>query len=160
MVGPVTLSSRDRLTIGELAARSGFATSALRYYEELGLIAAERTAGRQRRFRRATLRRLAFIRAAQRIGLSLDEVRDSLARLPADHVPTTEEWTRIAGTWQRRIDDRIDQLRRLRDQLTGCVGCGCLSVTRCALSNPGDAAAAAGPGPRYLLDAAPDPEGT
>ncbi|WP_051950990.1 redox-sensitive transcriptional activator SoxR [Actinacidiphila yeochonensis] len=153
----MNVSSRDRLTIGDLAARSGFATSALRYYEDLGLITAERTAGRQRRYRRATLRRLAFIRAAQRIGLSLDEVRDSLSHLPADHVPTSEEWSEIARTWQRRIDAQIDELRRLRDQLTGCVGCGCLSLTRCALYNPDDGAAAAGPGAHYLYGGGPAP---
>ncbi|WP_329138112.1 redox-sensitive transcriptional activator SoxR [Streptomyces sp. NBC_01476] len=147
----MALSTRDLLPIGELAARSGTAASALRYYEEIGLIHAERTAGGQRRYRRATLRRLAFIRAAQRIGLTLDEVRDSLAGLPLDHVPTAAEWNAVATTWQRRIDAQIADLQRLRARLTSCVGCGCLSLTRCGLYNSGDAAAALGPGARYLV---------
>ncbi|SEO84702.1 redox-sensitive transcriptional activator SoxR [Actinacidiphila rubida] len=147
----MTITSRDLLPIGELAARSGHAPSALRYYEELGLIDAERTAGGQRRYRRATLRRLAFIRAAQTIGLSLDEVSEALAQLPHDHVPTTAEWNRIATAWQQRIDDQIAELRKLRSRLTECVGCGCLSVSRCGLSNPGDTAARRGPGARFLL---------
>jgi MerR family redox-sensitive transcriptional activator SoxR len=147
----MTLSSHQRLTIGELAARSGNATSALRYYEEFGLIRSERTAGGQRRYPRATLRRLAFIRAAQRIGLSLDEVRDSLARLPVDHVPSATEWNRVARSWQHRIDEQIADLQRLKNQLTGCVGCGCLSLTKCGLYNRDDMAARRGPGARYLL---------
>jgi MerR family redox-sensitive transcriptional activator SoxR len=153
----MTLSKRDLLPIGELAARSGTAASALRYYEDLGLIHAERTAGGQRRYRRATLRRLAFIRAAQRIGLSLDEVRDSLAHLPSDHVPTAAEWNRVALTWQRRIDAQIADLQRLRSRLTDCVGCGCLSLTRCGLYNHDDTASRQGPGPRYLLTDPPPP---
>jgi MerR family transcriptional regulator, redox-sensitive transcriptional activator SoxR len=147
----MTLSTHQRLTIGELAARSGNATSALRYYEEIGLIGSERTAGGRRRYPRATLRRLAFVRAAQRIGLSLDEVRDSLAHLPVDHVPSAAEWNRVAGTWQHRIDEQIADLQRLRDQLTGCVGCGCLSLTKCGLYNREDVAARRGSGARYLL---------
>ncbi len=147
----VSLSSRDRLTIGELAARSGNATSALRYYEEIGLIRAERTAGGQRRYRRATLRRLAFVRAAQRIGLSLEEVRDALAHLPVDHVPSSADWSRVARAWQQRIDAQIAELQQLKEQLGGCVGCGCLSLSRCGLYNPGDRAAGQGPGARYLL---------
>ncbi|MFI1094226.1 redox-sensitive transcriptional activator SoxR [Streptomyces sp. NPDC020917] len=150
------LTSRDLLPIGELAARSGHAASALRYYEDVGLIHAERTAGGQRRYRRATLRRLAFIRAAQRIGLSLDEVREALAQLPEDHVPTTAQWNRIATAWQQRIDEQIAELQRLRGRLTECVGCGCLSVSRCSLSNPADVAARLGSGARYLLG--DDPE--
>jgi MerR family redox-sensitive transcriptional activator SoxR len=147
----MTLSSRDLLPIGELAARSGLAASALRYYEELGLIGSERTSGGQRRYRRATLRRLAFIRAAQRIGLTLEEVGESLARLPVDHVPHANEWSRVARTWEHRIDDQIAELQRLKDALTGCVGCGCLSLTRCGLYNTQDTAAERGPGARYLL---------
>jgi MerR family redox-sensitive transcriptional activator SoxR len=153
----MTLTTRDLLPIGELAARSGTAASALRYYEELGLIHAERTAGGQRRYRRATLRRLAFIRAAQRIGLSLDEVRESLVDLPQDHVPNAAEWNHVAHTWQGRIDAQIAELQRLRDRLASCVGCGCLSLTRCGLYNRDDAAAARGPGARYLLGDDPDP---
>lgn len=144
-------TSRDQLPIGELAARSGHAPSALRYYQDIGLIHAERTAGGQRRYRRATLRRLAFIRAAQRIGLSLEEVAAALAHLPVDHVPTTAEWNRIAVAWQTRIDEQIAELHRLKARLTECVGCGCLSVSRCSLSNPGDIAAQGGSGARYVL---------
>lgn len=147
----MTLSTRDLLPIGELSARSGIAASALRYYEDLGLIRSERTSGGQRRYRRSTLRRLAFVRAAQRIGLSLDEVGAALARLPADHVPTTAQWNVVARSWQTRIDDQIAELQRLKAKLTDCVGCGCLSLARCGLYNPGDAASRGGPGARYLL---------
>lgn len=154
----MTLTSRDRLSIGELAARSGLATSALRYYEEIGLIQSERTSGGQRRYRRAALRRLAFVRAAQRIGLTLEEARDALSHLPVDHVPSAADWNRVARTWQHRIDAQIAELQRLKDQLTGCVGCGCLSLTRCGLYNRGDTAARQGPGARYLLgDTPPTP---
>ena len=147
----MTLSTRDLLPIGELAARSGIAASALRYYEDLGLIHSERTSGGQRRYRRSTLRLLAFIRAAQRIGLSLDEVGASLAGLPADHVPTPTEWNHVAGAWRQRIDDQIAELQRLKAKLTDCVGCGCLSLSRCGLYNLDDTAASRGPGARYLL---------
>lgn len=147
----MTLSSRDGLALGELSARSGIAPSALRCYGELGLIRAERTSGGRRRYRRAALRRLAFIRVAQTIGLSLEEVRECLADLPADHVPNAAEWDTVAASWQRRIDARIAALERLKSKLTGCVGCGCLSLTRCALHNPADTAAARGPGARFLL---------
>ncbi|MDX2646264.1 redox-sensitive transcriptional activator SoxR [Streptomyces sp. NBC_00510] len=142
---------RDRLAIGELAARSGLATSALRYYEELGLIRSERTAGGQRRYARATLRRVAFIRAAQRVGLSLEEAGAALARLPEDRAPSAAEWNTVARTWTRRIDEQIAELERLKGNLTGCIGCGCLSLRKCALYNPDDTAAAKGPGARYLL---------
>jgi MerR family transcriptional regulator, redox-sensitive transcriptional activator SoxR len=145
----------DRLTIGELATRSGLATSALRYYEELGLIHAERTAGGQRRYARAALRRVAFIRAAQRVGLSLDEARAALAQLPADRTPNATEWATVARSWQRRIDDQIADLERLRGRLAGCVGCGCLSLTKCGLYNPDDQAATQGAGARYLIDGPP-----
>ncbi len=145
------MPEHPRLTIGELAARSGLATSALRYYEELGLIRAERTAGGQRRYPRTTLRRVAFIRAAQQVGLSLDEARSALAELPADRTPNATEWARVARSWQRRIDAQIADLQRLRNRLTGCIGCGCLSLTKCALHNPHDTAATTGPGARYLL---------
>ncbi|KUJ67179.1 transcriptional regulator [Streptomyces albus subsp. albus] len=144
-------SPHDPLTIGELAARSGLATSALRYYEELGLIRAGRTAGRQRRFPRATLRRVAFIRAAQRVGLSLDEARNALSRLPEDRAPTATQWNAVARTWTDRIDQQIADLERLKRRLTGCIGCGCLSLRKCALYNPEDGAAGRGPGARYLL---------
>ncbi|WP_269857973.1 redox-sensitive transcriptional activator SoxR [Streptomyces sp. RPT161] len=148
-------NAHDRLTIGELAARSGLATSALRYYEELGLIHSERTAGGQRRYKRATLRRVAFIRAAQQVGLTLDEARAALAELPAERTPNATEWAQVARAWQRRIDAQIADLERLRTRLTGCIGCGCLSLTRCRLYNPADTAAQSGPGARYLLEGAP-----
>ncbi|MFI5527888.1 redox-sensitive transcriptional activator SoxR [Kitasatospora sp. NPDC051853] len=151
----MALSRHDLLTIGELAARSGLATSALRYYEKLGLIHAERTAGGQRRYVRATLRRVAFVRAAQRVGLSLDEARTALDRLPAERAPSTGEWSRVAESWRSRIDEQIAELERLKQKLTGCIGCGCLSLSRCALYNAGDRAAAAGPGARYLLTGDP-----
>ncbi|GGX96354.1 redox-sensitive transcriptional activator SoxR [Streptomyces minutiscleroticus] len=146
-----SLSRHDRLTIGELAARSGVATSALRYYEEIGLIRADRTPGGQRRFARSTLRRVAFVRAAQRVGLSLEEAGAALARLPEDHAPTAAEWNAVARTWNRRIDDRIAELQRLKRRLSGCIGCGCLSLRKCGLYNPDDAAAGKGRGARYLL---------
>jgi MerR family redox-sensitive transcriptional activator SoxR len=149
---------KDRLTIGELAARSGLAPSALRYYEELGLIASERTAGGQRRYHRAMLRRVAFIRAAQRVGLSLEEARQALARLPEDHAPNATEWAPVARAWQHRIDAQIAELQLLRRKLGGCVGCGCLSLKHCGLYNPDDTAAAHGPGARWLLgDTPPEP---
>ncbi|MEU4096509.1 redox-sensitive transcriptional activator SoxR [Streptomyces sp. NPDC026673] len=141
----------DRLAIGELAERSGLATSALRYYEELGLIRSERTAGGQRRYARVTLRRLAFVRAAQRVGLSLEEAGAALARLPEDRAPSASEWNAVARTWTRRIDEQIAGLERLKANLTGCIGCGCLSLRKCSLYNPDDAAAEKGPGARYLL---------
>ncbi|WKX69416.1 redox-sensitive transcriptional activator SoxR [Streptomyces sp. XD-27] len=150
-------SKHDRLTIGELAARSGLATSALRYYEEVGLIHAERTAGGQRRFPRATLRRVAFVRAAQQVGLSLDEARAALARLPEDRAPTATQWNAVARTWTHRIDEQIADLERLKLRLTGCIGCGCLSLRKCGLYNPEDEAADAGAGARYLLGDDPKP---
>jgi MerR family redox-sensitive transcriptional activator SoxR len=140
-----------RLTVGELAHRSGVATSALRFYETLGLIRADRTAGGQRRYARSTLRRVAFIRAAQRVGLSLDEARDAMATLPADRAPDATEWSHVARAWRQRIDDEIEQLRVLRDNLTGCIGCGCLSLRSCQIYNPDDAVAQRGAGARYLL---------
>lgn len=139
------------LTVGALAARSGVATSALRFYEERGLINAERDASGYRRFPRATIRRVAFIVFAQRIGLSLDEVAAELARLPENRVPARADWTRLSAAWSRRIDERIAELQRLKHGLAECIGCGCLSLDRCALTNPGDRASAAGPGARYWL---------
>ncbi|MDP9443622.1 MAG: redox-sensitive transcriptional activator SoxR [Actinomycetota bacterium] len=142
----------DHLTIGELAQRSGVATSALRFYEAQGLIAAERTAGNQRRFHRSQLRRVAFVRAAQRVGLSIEEIRDALATLPGHRTPTQADWERLSRAWRGRLDAQIRELERLKTQLTQCIGCGCLSLRRCALSNPGDVAAAHGPGAVYLRD--------
>jgi MerR family redox-sensitive transcriptional activator SoxR len=146
----------DRLTIGEVAARSGLATSAIRFYEAEGLITAARTPGGQRVFPRHVLRRLAFISSAQRVGLSLRDVGDALAALPPDRAPTKAAWARVSRAWRRDLDARIAELEALRDDLTSCIGCGCLSLQTCRLSNTGDAAAARGAGPRYLLG--DDPE--
>jgi MerR family redox-sensitive transcriptional activator SoxR len=140
----------DLLTIGQVASRAGFATSALRYYEQQGLIAAQRTESGQRRYPRAVLRRLAFVRAAQNVGLSLDEIRAALATLPAARTPTRDDWARLSGSWRARLDEQIAGLEALRDGLVSCIGCGCLSLERCALSNPQDEASAAGAGARYL----------
>ncbi len=144
------MRTTDLLTIGETAQRSGFAESAIRYYEGLGLIAATRTTGNQRRFERSTLRRLAFIRAARNVGLSLEEVAAALASLPAGRTPTRTDWTRLSRAWRKRLDDQIAALAKLRDGLDSCIGCGCLSLQRCAISNPGDIARGGGPGAAYL----------
>ncbi|MFG3049886.1 redox-sensitive transcriptional activator SoxR [Kitasatospora sp. NPDC048239] len=144
-------SRHDLLTIGQLSERSGLATSALRYYEKLGLVHATRTTGGQRRYVRATLRRVAFVRAAQRVGLSLDEAKVALDRLPENPAPSGEEWAGVAESWRSRIDEQIAELERLKAKLSGCIGCGCLSLNRCALYNADDRAAVAGPGARYLL---------
>jgi len=138
------------LTIGQLAERSGAAPSALRYYETLGLIASERTAGNQRRYPRVALRRVAFVRTAQRVGLSLEEIAEALGTLPADRAPTREEWGHLSRSWRPRIEVRIAQLERLRDKLDSCIGCGCLSLDHCALSNPDDEVSARGPGAAFL----------
>jgi MerR family transcriptional regulator, redox-sensitive transcriptional activator SoxR len=143
--------STGRITISELAARSGAAPSALRYYESIGLITADRTAGNQRRYPRHMLRRVAFIRAGRQLGLSLREVKSALDRLPAGKAPTRADWNRAARLWQARIDAQIADLERLRSTLGDCIGCGCLSLRRCALYNPQDAAAALGQGARWLL---------
>lgn len=147
------------LTVGEAADRSGVATSALRFYESRGLITSERTAGNQRRFPRSTLRRVAFVRAAQAVGLGLDEIGAALEQLPAGRNPTKDDWERLSASWRERLDDRIADLVLLRDELTGCIGCGCLSLESCALFNPEDRASTAGPGPRYLLGDSPEPPG-
>lgn len=145
------------LTIGELAARSGVAASGLRYYERLGLIRAARTGGNQRRYEPATLRRVAFVRIATQVGLSLAEVRQALDSLPEARTPTRADWQRLSRRWRARLDEQITLLQRLRDDLTGCIGCGCLSLKTCALSNPDDVLAATGPGPRRILSPPPDP---
>src|SRR6185437_7977331 len=134
------MRSTDLLTVGEIARRGGFAESAVRYYEGLGLLEATRTSGGQRRFARSTLRRLAFFRAARNIGLSLDEVSAALASLPARRTPTRSDWAKLSRGWRRRLDDQIEALEALRDGLDSCIGCGCLSLDRCAISNPADAA--------------------
>ncbi len=140
----------DLLAIGEVAARSGIATSALRYYEQQGLIDAVRTAGGARRYPRSVLRRLAVIRAARNVGLSLTEIRAALETLPGDRPPSATDWARLSQDWRDRLDEQIAALVQLRDGLTSCIGCGCLSLTRCALSNPRDMAAGDGPGARWL----------
>jgi MerR family redox-sensitive transcriptional activator SoxR len=141
----------DALTIGEVAQRSGMATSALRFYEDQGLLRAERTDAGHRRYSRVVLRRVAFIVFAQKIGLTLEEVREELATLPQNRVPERADWAKLSGSWTQRIDERIAELERLRAGLTNCIGCGCLSLDACQLSNPGDRLARRGPGPRYWM---------
>jgi MerR family transcriptional regulator, redox-sensitive transcriptional activator SoxR len=136
------------LPIGEFAARAGVAASALRFYESLGLIRSVRTSGNQRRYRRGELRRVAFIRAAQSVGLSLDEVKDALARLPEGRIPDRADWERLSSPWRQRLEDQIARLRRLQEDLDGCIGCGCLSLDKCAMYNRDDVLAEKGPGPR------------
>ena len=140
----------SELTIGELSERSGIATSAIRYYEDRGLIRSRRTPGNQRRYERPMLRRLAFVRTAQRVGLSLEEIEEALAALPSYRTPTKADWGRLSRGWRPRLDAQIAQLERLRDTLDSCIGCGCLSLRRCHLSNPGDLVAGRGPGPVFL----------
>ncbi|MFD0688539.1 redox-sensitive transcriptional activator SoxR [Actinomadura fibrosa] len=139
------------LTVGQLAERSGVAVSALHFYEAKGLISSRRTAGNQRRFSRDTLRRVSFIKVAQRVGIPLSEIREALATLPEERTPTAEDWARLSEAWRGDLDARIAQLERLRDDLTECIGCGCLSIRNCALANPYDRLGDEGPGPRRLL---------
>ena len=139
------------MTIAEVSRRSGVASSALRFYEQRGLITSTRAGSGHRRYPRAVLRRIAFIVFAQRIGLSLEEIGAELAKLPADHTPTRQDWARMSRTWTKRIDQKIAELERLRAGLTQCIGCGCMSLDRCALSNPNDRAGARGPGPRFWI---------
>ena len=153
------MDGKDLLPIGEVAARSGFSTSALRFYEREGLLVAARTSGGQRRYPRSVLRRLAFVRAASNVGLSLDEVRAALATLPAGRTPSKADWRRLSESWRARLDDQIRALEDLRDGLTGCIGCGCLSLRSCRLSNPGDAAGTQGPGAQYLARSLRRPAG-
>ncbi len=141
----------DILTIAEVAKRSGVAASALRFYEQRGLIRSERTGAGHRRFPRAALRRVAFIVFAQRIGLSLDEIAAELEKLPNNRVPERADWARLSSKWTSRVDERIAELQRLKDGLTGCIGCGCLSLQTCRLVNRGDSAGRVGPGPRYWM---------
>jgi len=145
------------LTIAEVARRSGVATSALRFYEQEGLIHAERTRAGHRRYPRAVIRRIAFIVFAQKVGLTLDEIGAELAKLPQNRVPERSDWATLSRGWTRRIDERICELERLRAGLTECIGCGCLSLDRCQLANPADRAARRGPGPRYWIEAPPRP---
>jgi len=141
----------ELLTISEVSKRSGVASSALRFYEGRGLIESERSGSGHRRYDRSVLRRIAFIVFAQRIGLTLEEIGAELAKLPPDRAPTRRDWSRLSRKWTTRIDHRIAELERLKVGLTECIGCGCLSLDRCRLANPGDRAAARGPGPRYWI---------
>ena len=143
--------SDNTISIGELAERAGVPHSALRFYEEQGLLKSARTAGGQRRYARDMLRRVAFIRTAQNVGLRLEDIASALAQLPESRTPTRADWTRLSGRWRTMLDARIHALEALRDQLDQCIGCGCLSLTACKLYNPADRAAARGSGPRYLL---------
>ncbi len=143
------------LTVGQVATRSGVAVSALHFYESKGLIHSRRTAGNQRRYPRDALRRVAFIRVSQRVGIPLSAIRDALAELPDERTPTPKDWARLSSAWRSELDARIVQLQKLRDELTGCIGCGCLSLNHCRLSNPNDRLGAQGPGPRRLLTEPP-----
>jgi MerR family transcriptional regulator, redox-sensitive transcriptional activator SoxR len=144
------------LTIGELASRSGVATSALRFYEAEGLIESHRTDGNQRRYDRAMLRRVALVRAGTAAGIPLRRIHAALGHLPHDRTPTKRDWQRLSRAWRRDVDERIERLEALRDRLTSCIGCGCLSLATCSLFNPDDVAASRGSGPRYLLGDEPD----
>ena len=144
------MRSTDLLAVSDVARRSGFAPSALRFYEREGLIHATRTGGNQRRYERTVLRRLAFIRAARNVGLSLDEVAVALSTLPEGRTPTKADWARLSRGWRQRLDAQIAALEKLRDGLDSCIGCGCLSLRRCAISNPSDVAALNGPGAAFL----------
>ncbi|MEU3271923.1 redox-sensitive transcriptional activator SoxR [Saccharomonospora sp. NPDC006951] len=144
----------DHLSIGQVADRSGVPHTALRFYEDRGLITSERSTGNQRRYSRSVLRRIAFIRAAQRVGLSLEQIGEALETLPKDHAPTKADWARLSRNWREELDARIDALQRLRDQLIGCVGCGCLSLRTCGLHNVDDRLARFGPGAPLLKPAA------
>ncbi len=144
------MRTTDLLTVSQVADRSGFAPSALRFYEREGLLRATRTTGNQRRYERSVLRRLAFIRAARNVGLRLDEVATALDTLPDGRTPTRADWARLSRTWRHSLDDQIAALQRLRDGLDSCIGCGCLSLQNCAIQNPADMASARGPGAAYL----------
>jgi len=143
--------AEQALSIGEVARRTGLATSAIRFYEARGLVHALRSDSGQRRFRRDVLRRIAFIRVAQRVGLSLEEIAEALAGLPSERAPSRRDWARLSAGWRARLDERIGLLEGLRDGLTSCIGCGCLSLSTCRLYNPEDRAASLGSGPRFLL---------
>lgn len=148
---PYSRTMSELLAIGEVARRSGVASSALRFYEQRGLISSDRAGSGHRHYPRPVLRRIAFIVFAQRIGLTLDEIGTELAKLPPHQAPTRRDWSRLSATWASRIDDRIAELQRLKLGLTECIGCGCLSLDRCKLANPDDRAARLGPGPRYWI---------
>lgn len=139
------------ITISEVSKRSGVASSALRFYEDRGLIQSQRAGSGHRRYSRAVLRRVAFIVFAQKMGLSLDEIGEELAKLPDNRVPEKDDWAKLSASWTKRINERISELERLRTGLTHCIGCGCLSLQECQFANPGDRAGSLGPGPRYLI---------
>jgi MerR family redox-sensitive transcriptional activator SoxR len=142
---------KKTLTISEVSRRSGVASSALRFYEDRRLITSDRTGSGHRRFHRTVLRRIAFIVFAQRIGLSLDEISQELDKLPTERIPTKKDWARLSSKWLKRIDQRIAELHRLKEGLTGCIGCGCLSFEQCRLANPEDRISRKGPGPQFWL---------
>jgi len=148
--------SSDFLTIGEAARRSGVAASTLRFYETRGLVRSERGPGNQRRYHRSMLRRISLVRVAQSLGLSLREIGEALNTLPDKRTPSKKDWEKLSTRWRVQLDDRIANLQRMREQLTGCIGCGCLSLQRCALYNADDHAAKHGAGPRYLLGDVPE----
>lgn len=153
------MRATDRLSIGQLAERTGLAVSAIRYYEAEGLISAERNAGGQRRFLRSDIRRLSFVQIAQQFGFTIDQIRAELQTLPEERTPTKKDWARISQSFRKTLDQKIEMLTRLRDQLDGCIGCGCLSLRKCALYNPEDRARRHGAGPRYLLGDRPGDTG-
>lgn len=144
------------ISIGQLGDRTGLAVSAIRYYEEVGLVHPERNAGGQRRFLKSDIRRLSFVLIAQKFGFSIEQIREQFDKLPDRKTPNARDWQRISKTFRKELDDKIDTLTRLRDNLDGCIGCGCLSLTKCKLYNPDDKAAVKGPGARYLLGDRPD----
>lgn len=150
------MRASDRLSIGQLADRTGLSVSAIRYYEAEGLVAAERNAGGQRRFLRSDIRRLSFVLIAQQFGFTIDQIRTQLQNLPEKRTPTKKDWARISRGFRKQLDAKIETLSRLRDHLDGCIGCGCLSLRKCALYNPNDHARRYGVGPRYLLDDRPE----
>lgn len=143
----------SQLTIGELSRRTGVATSALRYYEKEGLIEADRADSGHRRYTQATIRRVSFIKIAQEVGLTLHEIGDAMSSLPDNRTPNQQDWAKLSASWRPRLDAHIAMLERLRDRLDSCIGCGCLSLKRCSILNPGDEAGERGPGPRYLIEA-------
>jgi MerR family redox-sensitive transcriptional activator SoxR len=157
MARDTALNKDHWMSIGEISGRAGVAASALRFYEDQGLISSRRTAGNQRQYQRSTLRRIAFVQAAQRVGLTLSEIKAALDSLPDDRTPTKSDWSRLSRAWRSRLDERIAELERLRDDLDSCIGCGCLSLQRCTLYNPQDRLSAQGPGARLLRVGLPTP---
>lgn len=152
-------SPKASLTVGELARRAGVSVSALHFFERQGLISSDRTSGNQRRYRREMSRRVAFIRIARSVGIPLKDVAEALNSLPGGRTPTRDDWQHISDRWRRLLDERIRELQQLRDDFTGCIGCGCLSIDRCTLFNPDDRLGREGPGPRRLIDRAPSGDG-